>query len=208
MNYKLYKKYRKAGQELNRKLTKDIDSSRLNLAFDLLKMERNGKQIILESEEEIAHLNDFILHEPFYENQTLLNLTSVKPEGEIEKNVMEAMGKAYSSLFVIDEVIPENSELILKDLLNGGDDIRLIDRGFSMSAFMNPDILIFTRIIPLSDFSMTSGASFVFNKSDQSFLLRQYKKMKKKPLHSNESVSRFIHFFLLNRIEGLPIAYQ
>lgn len=208
MSYELYKKYRKVGRKLNQKLTKEMDSERLNLAIELLKFEREGNKIIMESDEEMAHMNDFIVNEPFHENRSLFSLNLIKPKGEIEKELLEAMSNAYSSLFAIDEVIPENSELILRDLLNDNNKIRLIDMGFSMSAFMNPDILIFTRIIPLPDFFMTSGASFVFDENDESFLLRQYKKMKKKPLHSNESVSRFIHFFLLNRNQGMPVFYQ
>jgi hypothetical protein len=78
--------------------------------------------------------------------------------------------------------------------------------GFSQTA--TPGLLMFTRIVPLRDFSMTSGMTFVFPASQEKFLLNEYPKLARKIPSPRESVRRFIAFFKLNRRYGQEVLFR
>ena len=86
-------------------------------------------------------------------------------------------------------------------MLNGGEDISIIDIGLSESA--SCDILLFLRIIKLQKFNFTSGAYMVFLGNHLEYLLRRSKKFAKKLKMEDESIKKFISYFNLNRTEGI-----
>lgn len=66
-------------------------------------------------------------------------------------------------------------------------------RYIGMSENLNPNIFLVTRLINLDEFSMTSGLTFAFAMEVTGF---------------DESVARFIAFFMLNRSNGLPVLLE
>jgi len=85
--------------------------------------------------------------------------------------------------------------IILKDPFHKTESIRLIDIG--MRENLNPNILLFTRLIRLNEFSMTSGLTFAFSKNHIEYLMQKARKMIKKIQSGNDSADRFIAFFTL-----------
>ena len=82
----------------------------------------------------------------------------------------------------------------------------MIDIG--MSENLNPNILLFTRLIHLNEFSMTSGLTLAFSKNHIEYLMQKARKMIKKIQSGNDSADRFIAFLNLNRINGLPVLLE
>ena len=66
---------------------------------------------------------------------------------------------------------------------------------------------MFTRIVPLKDFNMTLGVSFVFPGTLEEYLLRKYKILGKKVKSSRESVKRFVAFHKLSKTKGIETMY-
>lgn len=79
---------------------------------------------------------------------------------EIEKEIINAHLLSYTSLFEVADIFEEESNILLKDLLDKGNKLKLMDIGFSMMA--SKGLLIFIRILPFEEFNTTSGISFVF----------------------------------------------
>lgn len=77
-----------------------------------------------------------------------------------------------------------------------------------MSENLNPNIYLFTRLIHLGEFSMTSGLTFAFAKVHKDYLLKNSRKLMKKVTNFDESVAKFITFFMLNRSNGLPVLIE
>src|SRR5690625_7479601 len=100
------------------------------------------------------------------------------------------------------EIDRENKMVMLKDLLNESKVYKVVDNGMSETATKN--ILIFTRLIHLDSFSMTSGLIFIFHHEHQEYLIRKSQKLVKIIKVGNDSDKLFIAFFGLNRRDGLP----
>lgn len=91
-------------------------------------------------------------------------------------------------------------------LMTRNESIKLIDIG--MSENLNPNILLFTRLIHLNEFSMTSGLTLAFSKNHIDYLTQKSRKMIKKIQSGDDSVDKFIAFFNLNRLNGLPVLLE
>jgi hypothetical protein len=117
--------------------------------------------------------------------------------------MLAAQSLSYTSLFKIIDSDPVNSSLTLSDLLNNGSEVKLININLSQTAL--PAFLIFTRIVPFSDFNMLSGMFCIFPEDSEKALLKQFKIGMRKVKSEIESVQRFIAFFKLNRKEGLSV---
>ncbi len=113
------------------------------------------------------------------------------------------MSLNYLSLFKVIEVNPTEAKVCLSNLLGEPQQVEIIDLGLSQTG--QPGLLIFTRIIPFSDFNMTSGMFAIFPNSSEKTLLKRYKLKMKKVKSNKESVQLFVSFFHLNRTEGLEI---
>lgn len=81
-----------------------------------------------------------------------------------------------------------------------------MDINFSQTSHVGT--LVFTRILPLNQFSMTAGMAMTFSGSLKSFLLRRYKKVMKKIYSSDEATRRYIAFFSLFRSEGSTTLFR
>ena len=67
---------------------------------------------------------------------------------------------------------------------------------------------MFTRLLHLKDFSMTSGLGFIFDPNHKDYILTRSRKMQKKIKSGDASVDRFVVYFHLNRSDGMPILYK
>ncbi len=112
---------------------------------------------------------------------------------------------AHTSLFRIESIRQAENTLILSDLLTEQEPIRLIDISLSQTAA--PDYLLFLRLIPLDDFTMSAGFGFVFPPGKEKFLLRQQKILMRKVQSEDTAVRRFVAFFKLNQRVGLGMGY-
>lgn len=203
-----YKLFRKAGKELNNKIMKK------SLVRDvLMKSARllgiaHGDTLVFESEDETSVLMDFALYDyPVGSKNTVeIYREEIGWQNEAEKEIFDALLSSYTSLFKIVSILEAENTLYLEDLLNKKDNIKLIDIGFSKTAI--PGLLLFIRLIPFKDFCTTSGISFVFPGTLETYLLKRYKKLIKKITSDSVSVKRFVSFFKLNKTDGMEVRYE
>lgn len=203
-----YKTYRQIGRELNHKIMNTcLDRDVVMKSARLLGIAR-GDTLIFDSEEETSVLMDFALHEYKVNNQNTIEIYREKMgwENEVEKEILDALISSSTSLFKIVLVSKVENSLVLNDLLNKKDDIKIIDIAFSETAI--PELLLFIRLVPFKDFNMTSGASFVFSGDLEKHLLTRYKTLCKKVKSDSDSIKRFVSFFKLNKTDGMEVRYE
>ena len=203
-----YETYRKIGMELNHKIIDTcLDRDVLMKSARLLGIVRGGT-LIFDSEDETSVLMDFALNEYRVNNKKTIEIYREKIgwQNEIEKDILDALLSSYTSLFKVTSISEAENTLLLNDILNKKDNIKLIDIAFSKTAILG--LLLFIRLIPFKDFNMTSGVSFVFPGDLEEYLLRRYKKLSKKVKSDSDSIKRFISFFRLNKIDGIEVRYE
>ncbi|MFB5663493.1 tetratricopeptide repeat protein [Alteribacillus sp. HJP-4] len=117
-------------------------------------------------------LSDFIIYhmkndgrrifEQFAESEHTIN--------EGQKEWLDAAADQHLSLFSVKARSRVDETVLLEDLLYG-DTFEIIDHG--LSANSSNELLVFTRIIKLTDFQMTSGLAFLFEEKNEELLKRQ-----------------------------------
>lgn len=170
-----YKTYRKIGQSLKNKIMESyLDHEALMKSATQLGMVQ-GKAIIFDRDDETSVLMDFALHEYRMNNKTYIDVYREKIgwHNKIEEDILTAFRSAYTSLFKIESISKSENMLFLNDLLNKKDNIKLIDIGLSITGI--PGLILFFRLVPLKNFNMTSGASFIFPCEWEKYLLNRYK---------------------------------
>ena len=205
---KKYKIYRKIGTELNHKIMNAcLDRDVLMRSAKLLGIAR-GDTLLFDSDDETSVLMDFALHEYKINNKNTIKIYREKIgwQNEIEKDILDALLASYTSLFRVTSFFRRENTLLLNDVLNKKDNIKLIDIGLSKSAV--PGLLLFIRLVPFKDFNMTSGISFVFSGDLEKYLLKGYKKLSKKVKTDSDSIKRFVSFFKLNKTDGIDVKYE
>ena len=201
-----YKQLRSVGRNLSEKIPQDY-----GLETNLPKMIQilgigQGKNIVLENEEEINFLIDFYLHEFLSNGQTMLEKYRYdNPDlQEIEIAYLDAAKASYTSLFKVVEVNPRTSTITVIDLLSTSNEpLSIININLSKTA--KKDYVIFSRLLPYKQFNAFSGMFAAFNESSDRSLLKRYKVMKKRVKSEHESVQRFVACFKLNRVFGMEI---
>jgi hypothetical protein len=166
-----------------------------------------GETLIFESEEETNVLMDFALHDYRFNKQNTIEIYREKigSENEVEKEILDAFISSYTSLFKIISISEDENSLILSDLLNEKDNIKLIDIALSITA--TPGLLVFIRLIPFKDFNMSTGISFAFPSNSENYLLRRYKILSKKVKSGSDSIRRFVSFYKLSKTQGIEVRY-
>ncbi|MFZ3168731.1 MAG: hypothetical protein WA130_14035 [Candidatus Methanoperedens sp.] len=203
-----YKEYRKISKELNHKIMdKCLDPDVFKRSARLLGAAR-GDVLILYNEDEMNILMDFALREYKVNKQTTVEIYREKIgwENEIEKEILDAFISSYTSLFKITSISKSEKSLILEDILDKKDNIRIIDRALSKSA--EPGLLVFIRIVPFKDFNMSAGILFAFYGELEKDILKKYKMLSKKVRSDNESVKRFVSFYKLSKTNGIEVKYS
>ncbi len=202
-----YKEYRKISKELNHKIIDTcLDPDVFKKSARLLGAAR-GDTLILDTEDELNILMDFALREYKVNNQTTVEIYREKigGENEIEKEILDAFVSSYTSLFKIISISKVEKSLILEDILNKKDNIKIIDRALSKSAI--PGVLGFIRIVPFKDFNMSAGILFAFYGELEKDILKKYKILSKKVKSDSDSIKRFVSFYKLSKTDGIQVRY-
>jgi len=202
-----YKEYRKISKELNNKIIdKCLDPDVFKKSARLLGAAQ-GDILVLDTEDEMNVLMDFALREYRVNKQTTVEIyrEKVGGENEIEKEILDAFISSYTSLFKITSISKAEKSLILEDMLDKKDDIKIIDRSLSKSA--EPGVLVFIRIVPFKDFNMSAGIMFAFYGELEKDLLKKYKTLSRKVKSDSESVKRFASFYKLSKTDGIEVRY-
>jgi len=165
MNKEEYIEIRRSGVELNSKLM-DFDTltkDRINKAAKLLGM-IDGKIIAMQNENESDFLSDFMLFEKYSGNSRLIDefYDSEIELSDLEEEILEGLLNNCSSLYQVVAADKAQYSLQFRDLLNPSlPELTVIDINFSQNYISN--VLFFTRLIPIRDLYMSSGAIMGFN---------------------------------------------
>ena len=200
---KKYQQYRNIGKDLTQKIFQEFtDSQSIQAVAKLMGIWQRGT-LILESDEEFNFIMDFSLFEYFVKGKNFIQRYQEENSelDEKESEMLEAQFLSYTSLFKILETEPANARMTLGDLFNDNQEVEIININLSQTA--RPGLLMFTRILPFSDFNMASGMFGIFPENSERHLMKRYNIMRKRVKSEIESVQRFIAFFKLNRTEGL-----
>jgi hypothetical protein len=198
-----YQQLRKIGlflsQELPKKYALQDAIPRIIRLFGI----GQGRNIILESEEEFNFIIDFYLHEYEEHNQTPLERyrADTPQADELTVSYLDAAKASYTSLFQIIEIDSEHGNLTVKDLLNPPAILTVLNVNLSRTAM--PGLVIFSRLLPYAEFNAFSGMFAAFATEERA-LLKRYKVMKNRIKSDRESVQRFVALFKLNRTLGVP----
>lgn len=168
-----------------------------------------GQKLVLEDEEEINFLIDFYLHEFLSNGLTMLERYRAERSNLAPKEIkyLDAAKASHTSLFKVTEVKRKENKITVVDLLSSSDQpLSILNVNLSKTA--QPDLVIFSRLLPYEQFNAFSGMFAVFNEGCDRALLKRYKVMKKRVKSERESVQRFVACFKLNRVIGMTILTQ
>jgi len=200
---KEYKRYRKAGLELNHKIIDAcVDGKVLGKAVPMLGLGKKGL-LVLDDEDELSVLMDFSLYEirKGGKNLVMRYAEEIGGENEIERELLEAMTKAKTGLFKVRQILRDKSQIVLEDLIRQEEPTTLTDINFSKTLMNN--VILFFRPIRLAHFTMTSGIAFVFPPELEQGLVRSWKKLERK-----SSAERYAWFFRKSKKQGFKTKYM
>lgn len=202
-----YKMYREASRKLNRKIMNAcLEHDAIMCAANLLGI-TEGNSVLFDNEYQTDVLMDFALNDYTTSDKNAVQIYREKYGGdELELDIMDALLSSYTSLFKITAVDRRKKSIFFNDILNGINQIGLIDIALSRTATVG--MLLFFRLVSFSDFNMTSGVSFAFPDELEGYLRRNYKKLCKKVQSDSEAVKRFVSFFWLSKTDGLKMKYE
>lgn len=168
-----------------------------------------NREIVLESpSEKDAHM-DFLVYGEIFDRTSKLAIYKKNPI-EVNKEIdvlLQAMEASEISLYEVTEIDRERKTVWLKDILHPSKEVfNVVDTG--MSETLNENILVFTRLLHLEKYSITSGLIFVFRREHQEYVRRSSRKIAKKLKYGTMADKRFIAFFKLNRRDGLPFLLE
>ncbi len=168
----------------------------------------NNDCVTIESDSEKDALYDFNIYGNIRDGKSSLAeyIDRYALKDEKEEELLQAMKLSDALLYEIVEINKEDGFIILKDALNSTENIRLIDIG--MSASLKQKVLLFTRVIQLDGFAMTSGLVFIFSLDHKDYLINRSSKLSKKSRSGDASVDKFVSFFQLNRSDGIPAQFE
>ncbi len=202
-----YKEYRKISKELNHKIMNTCLEPDVFMKSAGLLGAARGNALILDNEDEMNILMDFALREYKVNKQNTVEIYREKIgwENEIEKEILDAFISSYTFLFKITSISKGEKSLILNDLLNKKDNIKIMDLALSKTAV--PGLLLFIRLVPFKDFNMSAGISFAFYGELEKYLLKKYKMLSKKVKSDSDSIKRFVSFYKLSKTDGIEVRY-
>ena len=173
---KRYIQIRNISKELNSKIIKNgFNRNIIMKAAGLLGIAGKNDSVTFASEAESDVLTDFVIYERISGSRSVVETYQEKIVGinNIEKIILEAFTSSYTSLFKIIAVSEPEKTLLISDILNKKDNLKLIDINFSETS--KPGMLLFTRLVPFNKFNMTSGISFIFPDSQEKYLINKHR---------------------------------
>jgi hypothetical protein len=153
----LYKRRRNTSREMNHVLVTRLSRDVLDEGGKKLGILK-GNKLILDTEDEIAVLMDFCIHDVRRNGRTAVeSLARESPyaPGSEEMAYLNALLQARFSLLLIERVEPERG-VEVRDLRWGGTKF-IMDIGLSMSG--STQLLLGARIIPFESVFVTTGAA-------------------------------------------------
>jgi hypothetical protein len=206
MSIKEYNQLRHVGRHLSEKIPQNYGlEESLPQIIQVLGVGQ-GRNLVLENEEEFNFLIDFYLHEFLSHGQTVLERYRADNPNlpPIEIAYLDTAKASYTSLFKVIDVNPKESTITVVDLLSSSEQ-SLSVLNINLSKTAKPNYVIFTRLLPYIQFNAFSGMYAIFDEGGDRALLKRYKVMKKRVKSDRESVQRFVACFKLNRTLGLTI---
>jgi hypothetical protein len=199
-----YSHIREVNIALTTELFKELTRDQLRITARMLDLLKQDK-FMLESEQAFDQFSDFAINDYFDEkNQNMVMRYLAKHGDSLDKEeqaVLKAFIAARCSLFEISAARPEKWTLVLRDLLNEGEEVLILDRALSTSLHVT-DFLIFARVLRMDDYNMTSGAPILFKNDKKEILLKKYQAKSAKVRMGNENTRLMVAFFKLNRTYG------
>jgi hypothetical protein len=166
-----YKALRGVSVALNGRLAKALGKDELLAAASALGMLR-GKQIDLQTEDELSVIVEYAIHTLFRDGRNAIDRMleeNPPPEGSLELRLLRSMQNSHHTIFEVQAVIPGFG-------VRGLDGPRktprvLVDLGFSTTAV--PGLALATRIhSPGEGWWMTTGASLPLNEKALDRIIR------------------------------------
>lgn len=200
-----YKRIRKRLVDIQRAILDSVTGKYMLQTAKVIGIVEN-KTIVFESELEQDALMDFAVYRQMDSGKSKI-VEYVEANANVdEEKLLKAMVDAQTTLYEGTEVNRKDKTIKLKDVLNDSGIYTVVDLG--MSETVDENVLIFTRLIHLETFSITSGLIFNFKYEHQEYLQKRCRKMMKKIEAENDSDKRFIAFLKLNRRDGIPFTLE
>lgn len=185
-----------------------IDKNLIGKGARLLGMLGHNKNLILDSEDEINFLMDFIIFEKIRNNKNAIeHYLEHNQLDEYEQEIFNMFLNSYSSLFIVEESDVQNGTIKLKDYYTQ-EKTEIIDMGLSKSSIRG--LPIFFRRMQYEDIAFTSGISYLIG-SDLNSPEKLHKEIEstlKSIKEKDESVKKFIAFKRLNKKYGIDIEFR
>ncbi len=159
-----YRRYREIGVRINSALTARLPFDVMNQGGRELGFLRKGT-FVFDSEDEPSVLMDYCLYNVLRDGRNLIQKRLAEqppPEGSDELLVLQAMAKAWYSVFGIVSV-ERGVGVRVVDIFRQSQHL-IVDNGLSRSAV--PGFLLATRVFPMDGFIMTSGAGLPLSGSN------------------------------------------
>lgn len=185
-----------------------VDKNLIGKGARLLGMLGHNKNLILDSEDEISFLMDFIIFEKIRDNKNAVeHYLEHNQLDEYEQEIFNMFLNSYSSLFVVEESDIQNGTIKLRDYYTR-EKTEILDLGLSKSSIKG--LPIFFRKMQYEDIAFTSGISYLigthFNSPEK--LHKEIESTLKSIKEKNESAKRFIAFKKLNKKYGINVEFR
>jgi len=202
-----YRMYREANRKLNVKVMKAcLERDAFMSAANLLGI-AEGNAVFFDNMDETDVIMDFALNDYKVDGKNAVQIYRERYGGnELELDILDALLSSYTSLFKVTSISRKEKLVFFDDIINKRCHIGLMDIALSRTATVG--MLLFFRLLSFSDFNMASGVSFAFPGELESYLLRKYKKLRKKVESNSEAIKRFVSFFWLSKTDGLEMKYE
>ena len=206
----LYHAYRKEGMDLNIDLFKILSKEDLKNSALLLNMFEND-EILMDEEADMDRLAEISIHDYYDVNgknsvQKYLESNRYEKLTDIKKIIIKAKLKSYTSFYAVDYIKKDTSIVGLIDIFNSYKKVEITDIGLTQT-IKPKKTFIFTRVMKFKTFSSTSGVSYIFDKSKERKIRKEYLKIYKSLPDIKSSAKKSISFFYLNKQYGRAIKY-
>lgn len=198
-----YKKFRKMQVDLHMKILKEfVNGEDFKNSAETLGI-LNKNKVMIESDAERDALYDFNVYENIREGRSALSecIDKYAPSNEEEEELFQAMKRSETMLYEVGDINKENSVVMLKSVFDNNKVVHMVD--IALSDSLKTGMLLFSRLIHLNVFSMTSGLGYVFSVNHKDYIVNRSRKMLKKINSGDDSVDRFVAFFHINRSDGV-----
>jgi hypothetical protein len=199
---KQYHRYRNAGVALHQKIIDEyVDDQIIGQAAKELGL-GEVNVLDLDKKDEFSILMEYALHEIEVGGMSLVEKYQKEVGGKnrVERELLSAKINAPTGLFVVEDVHSERYTIELVELTDKSREIELTDINFSQSKV--GDVVLFFRPIELSEFTTTSGVSFVFGANMKAELKEKWRQWE-----SLSSAEKYANFFKLHKSKGIPTLY-